>query len=261
MAVGVAFLWFLLYRNPEHHHRLSDEERAYIVGDEPVEQLPNPSMKAVLVKGQFWGIATARFLTEPAWQTFSYWIPLYMVTARGMDIKQFALFAWLPFLGADLGCILGGYLSPFFANRFRMSLVNSRIAGIGAFCMIGPGLIGLVSSPITAILLFSVGGFAHPMLSGPALRPRDRYLREAGRCDGDRVHRHGRIFRRLGVLAGDRPAGEHDRLRAPVRLSLRVRPRGVLGGADGARAVGTQGCEHHPCGDRRRLTAQDGKRT
>src|SRR5919199_5994766 len=90
-----------------------------------------------------------------------------MVSARGMDIKQFALFAWLPFLAADLGCILSGYLSPFFANRFRMSLVNSRIAGIaiGALCMIGPGLIGLVSSPITAIFLFSLGAFAHQMLS------------------------------------------------------------------------------------------------
>jgi len=84
-----------------------------------------------------------------------------------MDIKQFALFAWLPFLGADLGCIVGGYLSPFLNTRLRMTLVNSRIAGIGvgAVCMIGPGLIGLVSSPITAILLFSLGGFAHQMLS------------------------------------------------------------------------------------------------
>src|SRR3954469_3225268 len=95
------------------------------------------------------------------------WIPLYMVSARGMDIKQFALFAWLPFLAADAGCILSGYLSPFFANRFNMSLVNSRIAGIaiGALCMIGPGLIGLVVSPIAAILLFSLGAFAHQMLS------------------------------------------------------------------------------------------------
>jgi MFS transporter, ACS family, hexuronate transporter len=124
-------------------------------------------MKDVLAKKKFWGIAAARFLTEPAWQTFSYWIPLYMVSARGMDIKQFALFAWLPFLAADAGCILSGYLSPFFANRFNMSLVNSRIAGIaiGALCMIGPGLIGLVSSPIAAILLFSLGAFAHQMLS------------------------------------------------------------------------------------------------
>src|SRR3954471_17268212 len=167
MAVCLSILWLLLYRDPEKHPRLSDEERAYIVGDEPTTALPKPSMKDVLAKKQFWGIATARFLTEPAWQTFSYWIPLYMVTARGMDIKQFALFAWLPFLAADIGCIAGGYVSPFFANRFRMSLVNSRIAGIGigALCMIGPGLIGLVVSPIAAILLFSLGGFAHQMLS------------------------------------------------------------------------------------------------
>src|SRR5918911_834516 len=167
LAVTVSILWLLLYRDPEKHPRLSEEERAYIVGDEPTTALPKPSMKDVLAKKKFWGIAVARFLTEPAWQTFSYWIPLYMVTARGMDIKQFALFAWLPFLGADLGCILGGYLSPFFAKRFRMSLVNSRIAvvGIGAFCMIGPGLLGLVSSPISAIMLFSLGAFAHGMLS------------------------------------------------------------------------------------------------
>src|SRR4051794_31050299 len=109
MAVGVAFLWVLLYRDPEHHPRLSGEERAYIIGDQSTEKLPNPSMKDVLAKPKFWGIAAARFLTEPAWQTFSYWIPLYMISARGMDIKQFALFAWLPFFGADLGCVLSGY--------------------------------------------------------------------------------------------------------------------------------------------------------
>src|SRR3954466_14842125 len=129
MAVGVAFLWVLLYRNPEHHLRLSEEERSYIVGDQSGAQLPAPSVRDVLGTRKFWGIATARFLTEPAWQTFSYWIPLYTDTARGMDIKQFALFASLPFLAADLGCILSGYLSPFFANRFKMSLAAPRIAG------------------------------------------------------------------------------------------------------------------------------------
>jgi MFS transporter, ACS family, hexuronate transporter len=63
---------------------LSDEERAYILsGQEPV-RLPKPSMKRVLGMGRFWGIAAARFLTEPAWQTFSFWIPLHMVSVRGM---------------------------------------------------------------------------------------------------------------------------------------------------------------------------------
>jgi len=167
MAIGMASLWFLLYRDPERHHRLSAEERDYILREQGPEQLAKPSVASVLGQRKFWAIAAARFLTEPAWQTFSFWIPLYMVSARGMDIKQFALFAWLPFLGSDLGCILGGYLSPFFVKTFGMTRVNSRIAvvGVGALCMIGPGLLGLVSSPMSAILLFSLGAFAHGMLS------------------------------------------------------------------------------------------------
>jgi ACS family hexuronate transporter-like MFS transporter len=165
-ALVVAVLWIILYRNPERHPRLSDAERVYINGDQaPITQ--KPSIRDVLAKRDFWGLAVARFLTEPAWQTFSFWIPLYMIKSRGMDIKQFALFGWLPFLAADLGSVVGGYLSPYLHNKVHMSLVNSRIAGIGigAFCMIGPALVGLFSSPIVAILLFSLGGFAHQMLS------------------------------------------------------------------------------------------------
>jgi ACS family hexuronate transporter-like MFS transporter len=170
---AVALLWLLVYRNPERHTRLSDEEKAYINnGREPAPALgeaqPKPSVTAIISKPRFWGIAAARFLTEPAWQTFSFWIPLYMVSSRHMDIKQFALFAWLPFLAADLGALAGGFLSPFFMRHIRLSLINSRIAtvGVGAVCMIGPGLIGMANSPIIAILLFSVGGFAHQTLSG-----------------------------------------------------------------------------------------------
>ena len=165
-AVIVAILWIVLYRNPENHPLLSEEERAYIAEGQAVV-LPRVSVRNVLIKREFWGMAAARFLTEPAWQTFSFWIPLYMVQSRGMDIKQFALFGWLPFLAADLGSVVGGYLSPYLHDKWRMSLANSRIAGVGvgAFCMIGPALVSVVASPIGAILLFSLGGFAHQMLS------------------------------------------------------------------------------------------------
>jgi ACS family hexuronate transporter-like MFS transporter len=84
-----------------------------------------------------------------------------------MDIKQFALFAWLPFFFSDLGCIGGGYLAPFIHKRFKLTLINSRLATItiGALCMVGPALIGMVASPIMAIFCFSLGGFAHQVLS------------------------------------------------------------------------------------------------
>lgn len=166
-AVIFACFWVVLYRNPEDHRLLSEAEHNYIVGDDPVFQPPKPSVKAVLAKRQFWGIAVARFFTEPAWQTFSYWIPLYVVSSRGMDIRQFALFAWLPFLAADIGCIFGGYLSPFCSKRFGLSLINSRIAGIGigGLSMIAPAFVGMAASPIIVIFLFSLGAFAHQTIS------------------------------------------------------------------------------------------------
>ncbi len=165
-GVALSFVWYWLYRDPQNHPNLSESERQYIQdGQTPVAA--KPSVAAVLSQPKFLGIIIARFLTEPAWQTFGIWIPLYMVTVRGMDIKQFALFGWLTFFGSDLGCIVGGYLAPFLQSRFKLHIVNARLTviTIGACCMIGPALISFVVDPITAILCFSLGGFAHQMLS------------------------------------------------------------------------------------------------
>jgi ACS family hexuronate transporter-like MFS transporter len=85
-----------------------------------------------------------------------------------MDLRHIALFAWLPFLAADLGGVLGGYLSPFLVKRFATRLIRSRVAGvvIGAVLMVAPGCIGLARDAYWAIALFCVGGFAHQMISG-----------------------------------------------------------------------------------------------
>ena len=116
----------------------------------------------------FWAIGIPRILSEPAWQTFNAWIPLYMMTERHMNLKEIALFAWMPFLAADIGCVLGGYLSPLFHKYAKVSLFTSRkmVFVFGALCMVGPACVGLVASPYAAIALLCVGGFAHQTLSG-----------------------------------------------------------------------------------------------
>lgn len=168
-AVGLvwAVAWYACYRPPETHPAITQAERAMIAADRPDKAARRATARAILRMPRFWVIAIPRFLAEPAWQTFSFWIPLYLATERGMDLKQIALFAWLPFLAADLGGILGGYLSPWLMRR-GVSLIPSRVAGItlGAVLMIAPGCIGLAASPYTAIALFCVGGFAHQMISG-----------------------------------------------------------------------------------------------
>jgi ACS family hexuronate transporter-like MFS transporter len=164
-AIGFvwAALWFAFYRSPRDHASLSDAEREQIVGGQlrPVGAVRGKRpVKEVVTSRRFWAIALARFFAEPAWQTFSFWIPLYFVSERHLDLKTIAMFAWLPFLAADLGGLAGGYLSPLLMKRFRIPLVWSRVCGVvlGAVMMIGPACVGLVA-------LFCVGGFAHQMIS------------------------------------------------------------------------------------------------
>ncbi len=125
-----AAAWWLFYRAPADHPALGAAERDHILAGRPPVKAGNRAPAREIVKRRgFWGIAIARFLAEPAWQTFSFWVPLYLVTERHMDLKGIALFAWLPFLAADFGSILGGYLSPLLMRWCGLTLVASRVGG------------------------------------------------------------------------------------------------------------------------------------
>ncbi|WP_322027990.1 MFS transporter [Burkholderia sp. BCC1977] len=164
-------IWYLAYRSPAQCRRTGQKEPARFLGKQ-TSAAPNRHegirrIANVLRTRSFWAIAQARFFAEPVWQTLIFWVPLYLATERHMDLKQIALFAWLPFLTADMGGLFGGYLSPFLIKRCHIPLIWSRVAGValGAVMMLGPAFIGLAATPIQAIALFCVGGFAHQMIS------------------------------------------------------------------------------------------------
>jgi len=168
-ALGLVFAaaWYRFYRSPAVARYVTPAERLEIQqGQRPV-LIEASTIRSIVTSGRFWTIAVPRFLAEPAWQTFSFWIPLYLAKERGMDIASIALFAWAPFLAADMGGIFGGYLAPWLQRWRGLSLEGSRIAGIGlgAVLMIAPGFVGLVVHPLAAIALLSIGGFAHQIIS------------------------------------------------------------------------------------------------
>lgn len=101
-----------------------------------------------------------------------------MFKAYGFNLKEIAMFAWMPMLFADLGCILGGYLPPLFQKHFKVNLIVSRklVVTMGGLLMIAPGTIGLFTSPYAAIALLCVGGFAHQSLSGALITYLPTYL-------------------------------------------------------------------------------------
>ena len=163
-----AFLWYWGYRSPADHPALSEDERAAIIETRGEDVTAKPATRGDLLRSRsFWGIAVPKFLAEPAWQTFNFFIPLYLVSVWKLDLKSIALWAWMPFLAADFGSLAAGVLPSWLMKR-GVPLVASRkiTMTIGAMCMIGPACIGLAHSPGVAIILFCIGGFAHQMLSG-----------------------------------------------------------------------------------------------
>ena len=173
MSLVWAGMWWIGYRDPDQHPRLTPEERATIEGGRALEagMGTKPATRLDVIRSRgFWAIAIPRFLAEPAWQTFNFFIPLYLVAAWNVDLIGIAAMAWLPFVAADLGSLAAGLLPSFLIAR-GASLMGSRkiTMTIGALLMGALAFIGLAGSPEVAIALFCLGGFAHQMLNGALL--------------------------------------------------------------------------------------------
>ena len=162
-------LWLWFYQPPDRHPALSPEERAYIAAGQErhlASDGTRPSILGLARQRNFWGIAIPRFLADPTWGTLTFWVPLYLSQARHFDLRHIALFAWMPFLAADLGCLAGGTVSLALQRR-GVRLVNARRGAftLGAILMTGVAFAGFVRSPYAAIALISLAGFAHQTLS------------------------------------------------------------------------------------------------
>src|SRR5258707_8586495 len=119
-----------------------------------------PSILSILGRRNFWGIALPRFLTDPTWGMLSFWVPLYLTTVRHFDLKQIAIYAWLPFLAADLGCVFGPSVVLFLQRR-GWDLTDARRGAftVGAVMVIGVAVPGFVPDPPGPGALVGLAGF------------------------------------------------------------------------------------------------------
>ncbi len=163
-------VWFFFYRDPTHpQSRLSQDERDLIAqGQEQNLKAVDkkPSVLSILATRNFWGIALPRFLADPTWGTLSFWLPLYLTQVRGFDLAGIAMFAWMPFLAADLGCFFGPTIVHFL-QKAGVSLINARRIAftVGAVMMIGVMFVDAAQNVYVGIGLLCLAGFAHQTLS------------------------------------------------------------------------------------------------
>jgi ACS family hexuronate transporter-like MFS transporter len=104
------FFWWKLYRRPEEHPRLSKEELAYIQSD-PSEPTTQIAWGKLFPHRQTWAFAFAKFMTDPIWWLYLYWVPDFLHKNYGITLLNLGLPLVAIYLIADIGSIGGGWIS------------------------------------------------------------------------------------------------------------------------------------------------------
>ena len=113
--VWLAF-WWVIYRHPDDHPNLSEEERAHIQSDPPDPDVKIPWIQ-LFPHRQTWAFAVGKFMTDPIWWVYLFWLPSFLNNKYGIDLKSVALPLIIVYLIADVGSVAGGWLSSSLIQR------------------------------------------------------------------------------------------------------------------------------------------------
>jgi ACS family hexuronate transporter-like MFS transporter len=184
-------LWLLFYQAPGKHTWLTEKERTYIRAgqqplernsEEPAKQQPvSPSVedsatstaqlatdneystrwRDLLAYRQVWAIVLMRFLVDPIWWMFVIWLPEYLQKARGFSLKEVGAFAWMPYLTAGIGSMLGGWASGFLISRgWSVNKARKTVMLVAAMLMPAGILAVRADDRMVALALICVVTFA-----------------------------------------------------------------------------------------------------
>jgi ACS family hexuronate transporter-like MFS transporter len=172
---ALGFVWLALflalYRRPEDHPLITDEERAMILRErDQVDAAENASTEALpyrtlLRLPQTWGYILSKTFTDPVWFFITDWFAIYLVS-RGFSIEEGLLAFWVPFLAADAGNFFGGGVSSrLIARGWDVGAARKAIGVMGGLGMtlLVPTI--WVESLPAIIACFAVSTFAYAAFS------------------------------------------------------------------------------------------------
>jgi len=160
-------LWLRVYHPVDRHPKVTLEEVSFIrsgqdVSSKSAERGVQRWLKLVRNRN-VWGIVLGRALTDPIWWFYVFWLPQYLSDARGFSLHRIALFAWMPFIAADLGNFTGGLVSGYCIRR-GVSVVRARTWICAFSCL--PILAGIPAAGVhnvyfaVGLICFALWGYA-----------------------------------------------------------------------------------------------------
>jgi MFS transporter, ACS family, hexuronate transporter len=143
-ATGFLLLifWIIFYEIPAKQKRVTDAERKYIQTDQLIPEKeefphqPKPSWISLLKIKTTWAYAIGKFLTDPIWWFYLFWLPAFLKSEYGLDGTALALPVALVYTMSTIGSIFGGWLPLYFIRSgwevFRARKISMLIYALGA---------------------------------------------------------------------------------------------------------------------------------
>ncbi len=152
--------WLINKAAPTKHPWITDGEQNYILeGQKSAGFTTTQAEEKALTMGeilqyrQSWSIILSRFFLDPIWWLFVSWLPIYLNDRFGFDVKQIGTFAWMPYVGAMIGSLGGGWLSGrLMGEGWSVNRTRRFCIALGG-CLMFPALIAsaFAATPLIAM--------------------------------------------------------------------------------------------------------------
>ena len=166
-ALGFIWLifWWWLFDIPAKQKRLSSAEFEYIHSDaSDIELQPEAkvSWKRLITVRQTWAFIFGKFLTDPVWWFYLFWIPSYFNNTYHLNLQTSAIHVSTVYVIASFGSILGGYFSGWLIKR-GMPVYKARKTAmlVYAICVVPVFFVRYTTSIWPAVWLISLATAAH----------------------------------------------------------------------------------------------------
>jgi ACS family hexuronate transporter-like MFS transporter len=162
---GLGLLWFLLwmavYQRPEEHPRCMAAELAYIRSDPQKPSAPVPWLRLLSYR-QTWAFMAAKFLTDPIWWFYLFWVPGFLQKEHGLNLLHLGLPLAAIYLISDLGSVAGGWISSRLIQRgFSVNGGRKTAMLICAVCVVPIVYAYRASGLWETVLLIGLAAAAH----------------------------------------------------------------------------------------------------
>ena len=154
-------VWLIYYRRPREHPAVDVAELAYIESEPAEPQSPVP-WRRLLVQRQTWAYMLGRFLIDPIWWTFLFWLPDFFGKRYGIDMKGYGPPLVAIYVLADIGSVLGGWVSS--RRLARGASVNGARKSAMLFCALAvtPVVFAMhAPTPLAAVGLIGLACAGH----------------------------------------------------------------------------------------------------